>query len=341
MAKQEHLDILRQGVDIWNTWREDHPEIIPDLSKADLSKFDLSGANLDRANLNGANLNGANLEFATLSETSFIRANLSYAYLDYTNLLEANFYGADLSHADLSRAGLDEADLSETNLSETNLSEASIEGTIFGNVDLRSVKGLDTIQHNGPSSIDTRTLLRSEGAIPEIFLRGVGLPDTFIEYVRSLVNSPIKYYTCFISYSSKDSDFAERLYADLQRNGIRCWFAPEDLKIGDKIRSRIDESIRLHDKLLVILSQHSIISSWVEKEVETTFAREAKENKLVLFPIRLDDAVKQCDQAWAADIRRMRHIGNFSRWKEQEEYQKAFARLLRDLQTSVTITPQP
>jgi TIR domain len=159
-----------------------------------------------------------------------------------------------------------------------------------------------------------------------VFLRGCGVPDTFITFARSLVKSAIDFYSCFISYSSKNHEFAERLYADLQNKGVRCWFAPEDIKIGDKFRQRIDESIRLHDKLLLILSGHSISSPWVEEEVESAFEREHKEKRLVLFPVRIDDAVMRSDQAWAASLRRMRHIGDFTDWKNHESYQKAFAR---------------
>ena len=112
------------------------------------------------------------------------------------------------------------------------------------------VKGLETVRHRGQSYVDIHTLYRSKGKIPEVFLKGIGAPDTFIEYVRSLTAQPIQYYTCFISYSSKDEAFAKRLYADLQTNNVRCWFAPEDLKIGEHIERGIDEAIRLHDKLL-------------------------------------------------------------------------------------------
>jgi hypothetical protein len=149
--------------------------------------------------------------------------------------------------------------------------------------------------------------------------------------MHSLTGSALEFYSCFISYSSKDQAFAERLHADLQSYSIRCWFAPEDMKIGDKIRPRIDDAIRIHDKLLLILSKNSIDSSWVEKEVETAFEKEHHQNKLVLFPIRLDDIVMETEQAWAADIRRTRHIGEFSRWKEHDQYQKALLRLIRDL----------
>ncbi|HEU5375784.1 MAG TPA: TIR domain-containing protein [Ktedonobacteraceae bacterium] len=54
---------------------------------------------------------------------------------------------------------------------------------------------------------------------------------------------------------------ARRLHADLQAEGVRCWFAPEDMKIGNRIRQRIDEAIHLQDKLLLLLSVHSLASS--------------------------------------------------------------------------------
>jgi TIR domain len=78
-----------------------------------------------------------------------------------------------------------------------------------------------------------------EDADPEAFLnrlREVLLEEKQIEHLPSRP----QFYSCFISYSSKDQDFASRLHADLHDKGIRCWFAPEDLKIGDRIRTRIE-----------------------------------------------------------------------------------------------------
>src|SRR2546428_721241 len=255
MADQQQLDLLHQGVEAWNTWKDQHPFIHLDLIEADLT-----GATIGR--------------------------------------------------------------------------------TIFGNVDLRTVKGLETVIHRGPSTIGTDTLLRSKGDIPETFLRQAGLSDTFITYVRSLTQNPIEYYTCFISYSSQDQEFAERLYADLQRKDIRCWFAPEDLKIGDEFRNRIDESIRIYDKLMVILSQHSIDSSWVEYEVKKALKKEQDQGKPALFPIALDEAIKDTPDAWAAAIRRKRHIGDFTKWKDHDAYQKGLKRLMRDLQPDHPPTSQ-
>ena len=137
-----------------------------------------------------------------------------------------------------------------------------------------------------------------------------------------------------IYYSSKDEALARRLYADLQSNHVRCWFAPEDMKIGAKLRPSIDESIRLHDNLLLILSQYSIASQWIEQEIERAFAGERKENKVILFPIRLDQTVMEFEEGWPAFIRNTRSIGDFTRWKRHDTYQKAFARLLRDLKAT-------
>ena len=119
------------------------------------------------------------------------------------------------------------------------------------------------------------------------------MPEPFVVQTKALVAAmePIQFYSCFLSYSSKDQEFAERLYADLQQKHVRCWFAPEDMKIGERIRPRIDEAIRVHDKLLLVLTESSMKSAWVEKEVETAFEKERKQSRTVLFPIRLDDAV--------------------------------------------------
>jgi hypothetical protein len=120
----------------------------------------------------------------------------------------------------------------------------------------------------------------------------------------------------------------------LQCKGVRCWYAPEDLKWGEKIRIGIDQSIRVHDKLLLVLSKHSVQSEWVEKEVETAMEQERRQKRTVLFPIRLDDAVMKIEDGWPADIKRSRNIGDFRRWKDHDTYRKSFDRLLRDLRAS-------
>jgi hypothetical protein len=112
---------------------------------------------------------------------------------------------------------------------------------------------------------------------------------------------------------------------------VRCWFAPEDLKIGDKFQERIEESILRCEKLLVVLSTDSVNSPWVEREVQAAVEKELRQNTIVLFPVRLDDAIMDCSHAWASDIRRTRRIGDFRKWKDNDSFQKSLDRLLRDL----------
>jgi len=277
---------------------------------------------------------------------SMIEEHELWIHSNFKRGKRADFSGCDLSKTSLRNRNLSgaiffdsilrEADLSNTIFHGAKLKDADMTGavmldTVFRRVDLSEVKGLDKVVHYGPSTIGIDTIYKSKGHIPETFLRGAGVPDIFIIYMSSLTGKVVEFYSCFISYSSKDQGFAERLYADLQSNGVRCWFAPEDLKIGDKFRDRIDESIRLHDKLLLVLSKNSVLSQWVGDEVEAALERERSENRTVLFPIQIDNAVTQSNSGWAATIRRTRHIGNFTKWKTHDRYKKGFDRLLRDL----------
>ncbi len=214
VADQHLLKVLQQGSGVWNTWRQKHPITRPDLSHAnlnhtDLSHADLGYATLSRADLSHATLSHANLNHTDLSDATLSDANLNGAYLINTDLSRATLNYATLSHAKLSDAtlshatlrgtDLSRAELSRADLSYADLSHATVEWTHFDNIDLRTVRGLDTVQHTGPSYISIDTIYRSEGHIPETFLRKAGVPEDFLTYMRSLVAHPIEYYTCFIS----------------------------------------------------------------------------------------------------------------------------------------------
>lgn len=297
---------------------------------------DLSGANLSGAWLYGADLNDANLSEANLMDAKLYRANLSHANLSGANLMNANLNHADLSGANLMDANLSHADLSYAYLDVTlfggtDLSNAKCKSTVFISMNFLWSKGLAQIEHLGPSVIHLPSLLLPEDDRSLHFLRGVGLTDEQINVWHTTAMLPIQYYSVFISYSSKDEILAHRLHADLQDHGVRCWFAPEDMKIGNKIRDRIDRAIHLQDRSLLLLSDASIASDWVEVEVEAVLERERTQHREILFPVRLDDGVMHTTKAWAATLRRTRHIGDFTTWTDPVAYQSAFDRLLRDL----------
>jgi uncharacterized protein YjbI with pentapeptide repeats len=174
MANQEHLEPLKEGVEAWNQWRQDHPDVEPDLMGADLRRAKLNRANLRRAKLNradlseanlmGAYLGSANLQEANLSKARFSmrdpsegsarallsadlghanlqRANLIFADLEYVQLRWAQLRGAQLQGAhlraaDLSIANLEEAHLAMANLEKANLSYANLNGAILAGANL-------------------------------------------------------------------------------------------------------------------------------------------------------------------------------------------------------------
>jgi uncharacterized protein YjbI with pentapeptide repeats len=131
MANEEHLKILLQGVEVWNQWRKDNPEIVPDIRGANLQEVFLIKAYFNRANLQEANLYGANLYGA-----SFCWANLFKVNLYGANLQEANLYGANLKEANLYGANLEEANLDETKLFNASLSCTNLRGASLHNANL-------------------------------------------------------------------------------------------------------------------------------------------------------------------------------------------------------------
>jgi TIR domain/Pentapeptide repeats (8 copies) len=361
MANQNQVERVQQGVAAWNTWRKQHPDEVinlsfaglsfadlngadlsgadlngTDLSEADLNGTDLSGADLSKADLskadlNGANLNGADLSFADLSEANLRLADLSKADLRLASLRLASLNGANLSEANLRFANLNGANLNGANLRFANLNGAYLSGTILANLDLCTVRGLIEIHHQGPSVVSLYSIQLPQDGSALHFLRGTGIPDEWIDFYRSTMMHPIEYQSVFISYSSDDESISKRLHADLQANGVRCWFAPHNLKPGDFFRQEIDKAIHLQDKLLLILSEHSIQSTWVEYEVNHAIDREIAQKRTILFPLRVDETVLHTKDQWAADIRSRRHIGNFTNWKDHTTYQCSFDQLLKQL----------
>jgi uncharacterized protein YjbI with pentapeptide repeats len=341
MANPEHLEILEQGVRAWNQWRSEHPEIKPDFSNHSFNSERGMYADFEGPKLVGADFSEADFTSADLRGADFSAANLHAANLTGAMLIYANFCMARLDRAIFRSAFLGGATFMDANLNGADFSEASVWATTFVRNDLSSVIGLETVHHGGPSSIGIDTLYYSCGKIPEAFLLGCGVPEQFIVLIPSLIGAlqPFQYHSCFISYSTKDEEFAKRLHSQLRQAKVRVWFAPEDIKGGVKLYDQIERAIQFHDRLLIVLSENSLQSEWVMTEIRKAQEVEKRENRRKLFPIRLADfgQIRQwsCfDAASGKDLAvevREYFIPDFSNWKDHDSFEKAFERLLRDL----------
>lgn len=341
MANNEQLMILGQGVGAWNRWRADHRVAETDLSNADLSGANLSlrrgGVDFNGTSLRGTNLSGTALYYAELNGADLSGADLSDAALNSAQIRHAKLVGAKLMKADLSYAIVTDSDLSGA-----DFSGAFMWATTLADVDLSTVKGLDRVRHETGSTIGLDTIYKSKGNISKAFLRNCGVPESFIVQVQSLMRAEdgIQFHSCFISYSSKDEEFARRLHGRMRDAHLRVWFAPEDMKSGAKLHEQIETAIRTYDKLLVVLSAASLQSEWVITELRNARKAERESGKRKLFPLLLVDFKTLRDwECFDADTGkdlaielREYFIPDFTRWKEDDQFETSFSRLLKDLQ---------
>lgn len=371
MANQEQLKILQQGVELWNKWREENSTVKVDLSGANLSAMDLNGidfrdARLTRvdfrdAKLQAARLSLANLSRATLIGTSLNRANLKETRLSHAIITNAHLRDADLSSAylyktvlamtDLTGAYLYKAHFSEVYLNGSKFANAAFTDTTLGASDLSLALELEKASHHGPSTIGMDTIHKSKGKIPEEFLRGCGLSDADIEYAKLSnpdlsneqinkilyrlhelrANQAIQLSPLFISYSHGDSTFVDKLETHLNTKGIRFWRDIHDAKAG-RLEKQIDQAMRLNPTVLLILSEHSIKSDWVEHEVRTARDLEKEMRRDVLCPVALDNSWKS--SPWPKRVMEQvmeYNILDFSSWKDEGKFGNTFNKLIDGL----------
>lgn len=345
MANPEHLSKLIDQPDSWNEWRSrQDPSFKPDLRGAVFQQLRLFDLDLTRANLYDArflicDLVRVDFGQSDLREVTFYGGAVTDSGFRGSRLTSASFVQVRLTNSNLQETRLEDARIGPATIWGCNLRNAFLGGvrllgTAIIDSDLSGCRGSETCDVWGPCSVDHLTIAQSRD-LPGELLRRCGLPDVILDNVAVLRSDPLNYYSVFISYASDNDDFAQRLYNDLQGEGVRCWFAPEDMKIGDEIAPRINEAIRTYDKLLVVLSEQSIESAWVRREVNRGLAEEQRRKETVLFPIRIDDAVMDSTEQWADDLRRRRNIGDFSVWKKHDAYREAFDRLIRDLKSEM------
>jgi hypothetical protein len=327
--------------DQWNASRALTPSSRPDFRQQVFLDSDFRGYNLADADFREAILRGCSFEGANLTGAVFTGADAAGASFKEAQLANADFSGADLSRASFYGAALLGTNFTGANLFRVAFRAARCRGAIFADVDLETAVGLADVRHVGPSSLSIDTLFRSSGNIPKSFLLGVGLPDMLVEYVPSLVEADagIHFHSCFISYTHADEAFARRLWARMREEGIRVWFAPEEMRGGAKLFDQIERAIHMHDKLVLVLSDHSMKSNWVKTEIRRACQQESLDGIRKLFPLRLNDMTSlrkwSCPDAdsgndLAVEIREY-YIPDFSQWAIESSFEKEFKKLRRDL----------
>ena len=372
MANQEQLVILKQGVETWNQWRRENSNTKVDLSGADLSGMNLGGvdfrdARLTRvdfrmADLQEARLSLANLSRAALLDTSLNRASLKETRLAHAIIMNANLRDADLSSAylhktvlastDLTGAYLYKAHCSEVYLNQSKFTRTAFADTTIGASDLSFALDLEKANHHGPSTIGIDTIHKSKGKIPESFLRGCGLSDADIEYAKLSdpdfsnaeinkilykvyelrANQAVQISPLFISYSHADGPFVDKLESHLNNKGIRFWRDVHDMKSG-RMETQIDRAIRQNPTVLLILSEHSLKSDWVEHEVRTARELEKELAHDVLCPVALDDGWR--NSPWPQRVMEQimeYNILDFSMWNDDDKFGTTFNKLIDGLE---------
>jgi hypothetical protein len=305
MANAELVEAIRGGQVSFRAWQDSHPNHLIDCSGADLSEIslitcNLAAADLSNADLSGASLCGSFLNSADLRGARLSRANLSFAYMGFARCEGADITNADLAFANLQDASLQNAVMTSADLFCTNLSSTLLGGADFsraqlgytglGDVNLFGTKGLADVFHHARSFVDFETLMQTfracSNSLPpdiEAFLLAAGVPREQLDLLPRLA-SEVAYHSCFISYGSPDSEFAERLYEELIRRGVSCWLYKLDSTVGQPTWREIGQKRQEHEKMVILCSAPALIRPPVLKEI----AEQVDEDTQKIVPVSLD-----------------------------------------------------
>src|SRR5258708_7475832 len=146
MANDEHVALLKQGVEAWNAWRDKNPNILPDLSGVDLYNahlggLDLRGTNLSGADLREANCKGADLSGANLRGAALVHTDLTGADLTGCHVFGVSAWGVTLNRAKQQNLVITQED--EPAITVDNIEVAQFIYLMLNNQKVRDV--IDTI----------------------------------------------------------------------------------------------------------------------------------------------------------------------------------------------------
>lgn len=265
--KKELIAKLKEGVDMWNAWRAQHPETRPDLSgtnikyetgvkddlrKIDFSRTDLSNcslfqldlreadlaeATLTNSNLTSSNLSAANLFRCDLTGASLHTTDLSDANLSQVTLTEVKIFRTNLGGADLTNAHLANCYLEEVNLRGAKLKNANLEGATFDRTDLHEANLREANLRNSDLTKAKTSGLR----LPDADLNGAKLPDALQKLYDKLGSV------------SEISDSAKKLFLALLAACLYSWLTIATTKDVDLITNRASSPLPIIQTVIPIV----------------------------------------------------------------------------------------
>lgn len=309
-----------------------------------------------QVNFAGSSFVRASLVECDLAEANFFGSDLSEANLISSNLMRANLRRTRMRGAQLKHCGLPEAFLVDAFLDEARIDECVFNQTVVAGIDLSTLASLVNCRHEGPSHVAGSLEATAFGlrqrphrqSVVEAFLRESGIPEEYLATFRVTIQRPIEFYSCFISYSHSDMEFAQRLESDLKLAGIRCWRDEDALRPGDDMYYVVDKAIRSWDKVLLCCSRSSLNSLWVERELEIAFEKEMALrherglNISVIIPLDLDGYLLNGWGGSHAAALRKRLAARFPGWQSDGSiYQRELERLLGALRSDDAARIEP
>lgn len=129
----------------------------------------------------------------------------------------------------------------------------------------------------------------------------------------------------FLSYSSVDRIYAEKLATDLLSWGVSVWWDQWEIKVGDSLIEKIQEGISTTSWLAIVLTPDSVSSPWVQKELSSVLISEVEDAKVIVLPLLFRDCT----------------LPPFLRDKKYADFRRDYDQGLRDLldRLSPPVTP--
>lgn len=318
--QEEQERILKKGKNYWNEWRKNNPKIIPQLAGFKLMGLNLSGYNFYKVNFKDTTFYGSDLTNCNFKDAICVNTEFSSAILTKALFMETVIIGCDFKLA-------------------------TFKETIFLDCLMENNSNLGKGIHKGRSFIDGKTFKLSPD-LPMSFLKGCGLADWEYEIYKLYDPNLSKndgvhksnliydlkhveaeqFQSCFISYAHEDEVFASKLYMDLTKHGIACWYAPKNMVLGQDLYDSIDEAIEQYSRLIVILSSFSTNSSWVEDEIKKAFAKERVSGEKIIIPIVISEQLNR--KAWVKKVLDNRHYANLLNWRNETLYKDWLKKLI-------------